>query len=311
MLKMLCMSPAVYRLAVLASLLVLFSSPAVAQMGAVDGEWHHYAGDAGSTKYSPLDQIDRDNFAQLEVAWRWESADVLVLGESKRRPADFRGTPLMIDGVVYMPTGLGQMAALDPATGEMQWLHDTKDYKLDGRGIVQIRGIESWTDGKESRLIMATLARQLVSIDPKTGRPDDDFGVEGVVDLNKGLPSGRMMRSISHTAPVVVVKDTIIVGMAIFDFPTVNRSPPGHIRGYDVRTGELKWTFHSIPQEGEPFNDTWENDSWKKMGNTNVWSMMSADHDLGYIYLPFGTATNDYYGGERLGDNVYSESTLR
>ncbi len=290
------------------------SLPAIAQRGTEGGEWPHYAGDSGSTKYSPLDQINRDNFAELEIAWRWASIDSLLEETTDIRPFHFRGTPLMIDGVVFMPTGMAQVAALDPATGEMLWRYDSRDYELDGRGFVQVRGIEYWTDGDAEnpteRLILATRARQLISVDTKTGKPDPDFGIGGVVDLNAGLPEGRVNRNISHTAPVVVVNDTIVVGMAIFDFPLRNTSPPGHIRGFDIRTGALKWTFHSIPQEGEPYNDTWENDSWKTMGNTNVWGLMSADPELGYVYLPFGTATNDYYGGGRLGDNLYSESIV-
>ncbi len=299
---------AVTRLALSTSLCLPFAT--LAQTGAQNGEWRHYAGDPGSTKYSPLDQIDRDNFADLEVAWTWESTDRHLYGETEIRPFHFRATPLMFDGVVYVPTGMAQVMALDPATGETIWGHDPRDYKLDGRGFVQQRGLEFWTDGTEQRLVMATRARQLLSIDPKTGKPDEKFGSEGVVDLNLTIPDGRVKRSISHSAPVVVVKDTIVVGMAIYDFPLRNTSPPGHIRGFDVRTGELEWTFHSIPQEGEEYVDTWENDSWKTMGNTNVWGMMSVDHDLGYVYLPFGTATSDYYGGERLGDNVYSESLV-
>ncbi len=289
---------------------MLIGLPVSAQRGTEGGEWPHYAGDSGSTKYSPLEQIDRDNFEDLEIAWRWESADALLESETEIRPFHLRGTPLMKDGVVYMPTGMAQVAALDPASGEMLWRYDPLDYKIDSGGFVQVRGIESWTDGVIERLILATRGRQLISIDPETGKPDEKFGLEGVVDLNIGLPEGRVNRSISHTAPVVVVEDTIVVGMAIFDFPLRNTSPPGHIRGFDVRTGELLWTFHSIPQQGEPYTETWENDSWKTMGNTNVWGMMSVDHELGYVYLPFGTATSDYYGGERLGDNVYSESLV-
>ena len=295
-------------------LVVSGALPATAQRGTDGGEWPHYAGDSQSTKYSPLDQINRENFKDLEIVWRWQSVDAFLEETTDIRPFHFRGTPLMIDGVVYMPTGMAQVAALEPDSGEMLWRHDSRDYELDGRGFVQVRGIEYWTDGDPEnpieRLILATRARQLISIDTKTGRPDPEFGVGGVVDLNEGLPGGRVNRNISPSAPVVVVKDTIVVGMAIFDFPLRNTSPPGHIRGFDVRTGEPKWTFHSIPKEGERYNETWEDDSWKTMGNTNVWGLMSADPELGTVYLPFGTATNDYYGGGRLGDNVYSESLV-
>ena len=285
--------------------------PAAAQRGTEGGEWPHYAGDSGSSKYSPLDQIDADNFAQLEIAWSWESADALLKDKTDLVPGPYRGTPLMIDGVVYMSTGLGQVAALDPATGAELWRHDPRDWEVDQRrGLMQNRGLEYWSDGKAARILVATRGGRLVSIDSKTGKPDAEFGEDGVVDLMQGLLPGRANRNMNWTAPVTVVADTIVVGGTIFDFPLRNTNPPGDIRGFDIRTGKLKWTFHSVPREGEPYTETWENESWRKMGNTNVWSMMSADHELGYVYMPFGTPTNDYYGGERHGDNVYAESVV-
>ena len=292
-------------------LVVSVAAPGVAQHGAEGGEWRHFGADSGSTRYSPLDQIDRDNFDQLEVAWRWESADVLLKDLTDKTPGSYRSMPLMIDGVVYIATNLGQVAALDPATGEELWRHDPRDWEIDQRGsLVQIRGIESWTDGEAERVLIATRGGRLVSIDTKTGRPDPEFGEEGVVDLMQGLLPGRANRNMNWTAPVTVVADTIVIGGTIFDFPLRNNNPPGDVRGFDIRTGKLKWTFHAVPREGEPYIETWENESWRKMGNTNVWSMMSADQELGYVYLPFGTPTNDYYGGDRHGDNVYAESIV-
>lgn len=295
------------------TLFVSVAVPAAAQSGTEGGEWPHYAGDGSSTKYSPLSQIDRDNFAQLEVAWRWESADALLEDVTRMRPGPFRSTPLMVNGVLYTPTGMSQVAALDPGTGETLWLFDPRDYERDDVrkvGLVQVRGLEYWTDGDEERIVLATRARRLISIDAKTGRLDRTFGADGVIDLDESLPPGRINRNISHSAPVIVVADTIVVGSAISDFPLRNNSPPGHIRGFDIRTGRKKWIFYSIPQKDQPYNETWENDSWRTVGNTNVWSMMSADHELGYVYLPFGTPTNDYYGGHRHGDNVYAESIV-
>ncbi|MYK89752.1 MAG: PQQ-binding-like beta-propeller repeat protein, partial [Acidobacteria bacterium] len=164
------------------------AAPAVAQHGAQGGEWRHFGGDSGSTRYSPLDQIDRDNFSRLEVAWRWESADVLLNDVSGKTPGPYRSMPLMIDGVVYIATNLGQVAALDPATGEALWRHDPRDWEIEQRGsLVQIRGIESWTDGEAERILIATRGGRLVSIDTRTGRPDPEFGEEGVVDLMQGL----------------------------------------------------------------------------------------------------------------------------
>ena len=177
--------------------------------------------------------------------------------------------------------------------------------------MFQHRGVEYWSGGGEERIFIATGGRQLVSIDVKTGKPDPKFADGGWVDLWEGL--GRKIQNknnIGHNKPVVVVGDTIVVGSIIMDFPMLKQNPPGHIRGYDARTGALKWRFHSIPQEGEFGIETWENEAWKYSGNTNVWSLMTADEELGYIYLPFGTPTSDYYGGHRHGNNLFAESLV-
>jgi len=292
--------------------LIFLTSAAVAQTGAGDGQWRHYGGDHRATKYTPLDQINRDNFQDLEIVWSWESADKNLKEQLKKlrfRPYDFRGTPLYAGDKVYMCTNFCQIAALDATTGYELWVHDPKSYE-GGRithAAFHHRGLEYWTDGTEERVVIATGGRQLVSVDAKTGEPDANFGDNGVVDLKNDLGREVDARDISHSSPVVICRDTIIVGSIINDFTNTKENPPGHIRGYDVRTGELRWRFHSIPQEGEFGVETWEEDSWKFSGNTNVWSMISCDDELGYVYLPFGTATNDYYGGHRPGNNLFSE----
>lgn len=283
-----------------------------AQHGAPDGEWHHYAGEHGSSKYSALDQINRDNFDQIKPAWRWESIDVNLDGKTRFAPFLFRGTPIYVDGVLYMPTGLHQVAAIDATDGSLIWGYDTEAYAKGGitHSMWHHRGVEYWTDGTEERILISTGGRELVSIDAKTGKPDPNFGINGKVDHLKDLGRPVNARNISDNKPPIVVGDTIIIGSIIMDFPSLQLAPPGHIRAYDVRTGKLKWRFNTIPQAGEPGNETWLNDSWKKAGNTNVWSLMTADDELGYVYLPLGTPTNDYYGGHRHGDNLYAESLL-
>jgi quinoprotein glucose dehydrogenase len=293
------------------ALLVSWSlaTPAAAQTGTDGAQWAHYGGDLGSTKYVPLEQIHKDNFPQLEILWRWESADKDLVGKTPFKPYDFRGAPLYVNGTVYMVTGLCQVAAIDASSGEARWVYDPESYKK-GRithTLFQHRGLEYWTDGTQQRLLLATGGRQLVSIDAKTGRPDPSFGVHGMVDLTQDLGRKVNPRDISHTAPVLVCRDTVIVGSIVNDFGSTKEAPPGHIRGYDVRTGQLRWRFNSIPQSGEFGNETWLNHSWKYTGNTNVWTMMSADDELGYVYLPFGTPTSDYYGGHRPGDNLFGE----
>ncbi len=295
------------------ALLVLASATAWAQHGVSDGNWPSYGGDYGSTKYTALDQIDRDNVADLQVAWRWESPDnAEVAADPQVTPAQYKVTPLMIGGVLYVSTSHGQVAAIDGATGESKWVFDTEDWRQ-GRPTnlgYNHRGVGYWTDGEQARILMPTNQAWLWAIDAHTGEPVGDFGVEGKVDLTQGLGRRVLRRIYSVISAPMIIGDTVVVGSSIFDGPTRKEMPPGHVRGFDVRTGEQKWIFHTIPQGDEPGVETWENDSWTYSGNTNVWSLMSADPELGYVYLPTGTPTNDWYGGHRLGDNLYAESLV-
>lgn len=277
------------------------------------GEWRHSGGNHASAKYAALDQIDASNFAKLQIAWRYQSDDLKLPEELSYPTSDYRAVPLVIGGVMYTNTNHGQVVALDPATGEQLWLFDPESYLL-GPPLfspVQTRGIEYWTDGEIERIFLATLGKQLVSIDIKTGKPDPNFGDGGFVDLKNDL--GRLefeMNNITHGAPPIAVGTSVIVGSKIYDYTMLNRSPPGHVRAYDTYTGEFKWRFNTIPQTGEAFNETWEDDSSQIAGNTNVWTFMSADDEAGLVYLPVSTPTNDYWGGKRLGDNVYAESLV-
>jgi quinoprotein glucose dehydrogenase len=288
---------------------MMFVCAAVSAQDAPVGEWHHYASDRASTKYTPLDQIMRDNVTDLVECWRWQPETPIGVTQPV---GQFKTTPLMIDGMLYATTGFSEVVALNPATGEVIWKYDPKSYEK-GRPAntgFQHRGVDYWTDGEIERLIIATGGRQLISIDRKTGEPDPNFGDNGQVDLTKGLGREVNERVLGFNAPPVVCRDTIVVGSIIFDAPTTKEMVPGHIRGYDVRTGEMKWRFNTIPQEGEFGVETWHDDSWKYTGNTNAWSMLSADEDLGYVYAPIGTPTNDWYGGHRKGENLFAESLV-
>ena len=153
--------------------------------------------------------------------------------------------------------------------------------------------------------------RDRVSIDTDTGRPDPNFGDDGFVDLRDNF--GKLefeIDNITHGAPPIAVGNSVIIGSKIFDYTLFNRSPPGHVRAYDAYTGEFKWRFNTIPQQGEPYTETWESDSWREAGNTNVWTFMSADDEAGIVYLPTSTPTNDYWGGKRLGENLFAESIV-
>ncbi len=284
-----------------------------AQQAPAPGEWRHYGGDAASTKYSPLAQITRDNVRDLQVAWRWSSPDnQIVPANPTARPGAFQDTPLMVNGVLYTTTSLGIYAAIDPTTGRTLWQYDPEIWK-NGRppnlGYTH-RGAAYWSDGTKRRIISGTHDAHFVSIDAETGKPDPTFGVNGRVDVIEGLPYAERMRNYAINSTPVVVKDVIIAGSNISDGPTSKEAPRGDIFGFDVRTGKKLWTFHSVPQGQEFGRETWENGAADYTGGTNVWSMLTVDEELGYVYLPFGTPTNDYYGGHRLGDNLFAESLV-
>ena len=297
----------------------LIVTPATAQTGALDGEWRSYGGDAGHTKYSPLDQIDASNVQNLQIEWTWTSVDeeLKQRNEVIRERGSFRSyayevTPLMVDGVLYTTTSLGQIAAIDPATGETLWSFDPVLY-LEGRPAVHgfmTRGLAYWTDGEQERLFYAAGRVFLLSIDAKTGKPDPEFGNAGRVDLKRGL--GRIIDPSQYTvsSPPLVIGDVVIVGSAMTEGTGYQEAPPGHVRGFNVRTGKMQWIFHTIAQAGEFGADSWQDDSARIAGGANVWTLMSADEELGYVYLPIGSPVTDYYGGHRLGDNLFANSLV-
>ena len=276
-------------------------------------EWRHYGADRSHSRFLPLDQVNKKNVKGLKEVWRWESVDAPIARKNRRLGlGPFKPTPLMVGGVLYVSTALSQVAAIDAATGKTLWVHDPESYKRPrpGNSGYQHRGVEYWTDGKDERIIIATGGRQLVAINAKTGKTYPDFGKRGWVDLRQGLGRKFNERTLGYNSPPVVCRDTIVVGSVVQDFARRMDTAPGHVRGFDVRTGQQKWIFHTIPQQGEFGNETWEDESWKLMGNTNVWSTMSVDEELGYVYLPVSTPTNDWYGGHRPGDNLFSESLV-
>ena len=285
------------------------------QYGAADGEWRFYGGDAGSTKYSALDQINRDNFEDLQVAWRWKMDNFGVEPEFNSRV-----TPLMVGGVLYTTAGYRRVvAAIDAANGETLWT-----YRMDegerGNSAPRLnsgRGVAYWSDGQQGRIFLITPSCYLVALDAATGRPITGFGTNGVVDMREGLdredvPIDRVSDPIGSSSPPIVVGDVVVTGMAFpgGTAPPTRAMPPGWVRGYDARTGEERWVFHTIPQAGEFGEETWEDDSWSYTGNAGVWAPFSADLDLGYVYVPVEDATGDHYGGERPGDNLFSSSLV-
>ena len=306
-----CVFSEIGRITVLAAL-VAWAPPAAAQEGAKNGEWPAYGGDGGSTKYSPLDQINPENVGDLRVAWRWRADNF-----GPRPEFNYRATPIMIDGVLYTTAGYRRAAvAIDAATGETLWM-----YRLDegerGEKAPRLnsgRGVSYWTDGSDERIFLITPGYHLVALDAQTGIPVATFGNNGVVDLKEGLdrPVDPIDGAIGSSSPPVVSHGVVVVGAALVTgiAPVSKENVPGFVRGYDVRTGERLWIFHTIPRPGEFGHETWEGNSWRYTGNAGVWPPFSVDEEIGYVYLPTEQATGDYYGGHRHGDNLFTQSLV-
>jgi quinoprotein glucose dehydrogenase len=281
-------------------------------------DWPSYGGDNGSTKYLPLNQINSENVADLVIAWEWNSVDNALVSEIVEnsgpmlRPNSYKATPIVVDGSMYLPTSYGQIVALDPVSGETRWVFDTKTYE-DGRPTnlgFNVRGVAYWEGQGEERIFFATNNSYLWSIDALTGLADRSFGEQGRIDLTEGLgrPVDRGIYGV--VSPPLVSGDRVIVNSIVVDGPRNKEAPPGHVRAFNPISGELEWMFNTIPQAGEIGNETWLEDSWEYTGNTNAWTIMSADDELGIVYLPIGTPTNDWYGGLRKGDNLFAESLV-
>jgi quinoprotein glucose dehydrogenase len=303
------------RIALLASLLgaVLWTAgPVRGQAGAKNGEWPTYGGDLGHTRYAPLDQISAANFNNLEIAWRFKTDNL-----GPRPEMNFESTPLMVNGRLYSTAGTRRaVVSLDAATGELLWVHgqregargDAAPRKLSGRGLAY------WSDGTEERILYVTPGYRLVALDAKTGQPVPGFGRDGIVDLKLDFDQDLDLVTAPvglHSTPIVA-RNVVIVGAAFETGanPRSRQNVKGYVRGFDVRTGKRLWLFRTIPQLGEVGNDTWEKDSWRYSGNTGVWAQISVDEELGIAYLPVELPTHDYYGGERPGNTLFSESLV-
>ena len=313
------------------------------------GQWPTYGGDLASSKYSPLDQITAENFRSLRVAWRaaspdgflsmtlpdgteWHADSKTIFDELNRvdpkrwrdgQPPfvqNYKVTPLMIGGTIYVNTPASVAAAYDARTGALKWIYNPRSYEA-GTTTMSLRwnqrGVAYWRAGNDERIYWGTGDGYLIAVDAKTGRPISGFGNNGKVDLMEGLPRAKRgqrdyLNALTYSvqSPPIVVKDVVISPAAISSLVKDKEQIPGWIRAFDVRTGEVRWTFQTVPSKGELGSETWADGSNEYAGKVTVWTMMSADEELGHVYLPTNTTAPDFYGAHRLGDNLFAESVV-
>jgi quinoprotein glucose dehydrogenase len=320
---------------------VFASGPALAAHTTPDpaaGDWPTYGRDPGGMRHSPLAQLTPANVGQLQSAWTYHmrpaeldqaqpaaptaaelaqrAAETTGAAPVRRRAAgrysQSEATPLVVDGLLYLSTPYRKVVALEPESGRELWA-----YTLPGTSQPSVRGVEYWPgDGKAlPTIVFGTRDGLLISLDAKTGKPVEGFGEHGIVDMKTpevmppvpvATPFGGA--GLGMTSPPKVYKNLVITGSIVQEFP--EHGAYGDVRAWDARTGQLVWTFHTVPRPGEVGNDTWEGDSWKQRSGTNVWGFLTVDAERGIVYLPTGAPTWDRYGGDRHGANLFSSSLV-
>jgi quinoprotein glucose dehydrogenase len=258
---------------------------------AADVDWPAYGGDAGKTRHSTLTQINRDNVARLAVAWSYDTHE----------KGDTQTQPIVVGRVLYGYTPTHKAFALDAATGKLLWVFDSG---ITGSGAN--RGLMYWAAGADRR-VFAAVDNFVYALNADSGKPIPGFGANGRIDLRENLGRDPASQSVRLTSPGVIFRDLMIVGGRVGESLPAS---PGHVRAYDVRTGALRWTFRTIPQSGEPGHETWPKDAWQYIGGANSWPGMTLDAKRGVVYVPTGSAAADFYGANRLGDNLYANCLL-
>lgn len=289
---------------------LLFVSSGAAQQPQ-PADWPEARGDKGANRYSALDQINRGNVHRLKQAWVYRSGDA-----GSGASTTIENTPVVVDGVVYLTSANRQLVALDGATGRELWRYD---FVPQGRYAAYPsyhgpsglnRGVAYWSDadGRERRILLGTTDGRLISVDARTGKPDLAFGEGGFVDLRGG--TGRELGTTFYglTSPPAVYRDLVILGFSAGEGKP--SEAPGDIRAFDVRTGKEAWAFHTVPRPGQPGHDTWQGDSWRDRGGANPWGGITVDAERGMVFAGTGSASYDFYGGDRLGDNLFANSVL-
>jgi quinoprotein glucose dehydrogenase len=280
--------------------------------GASAQEWRFYGGDAGGARFSPLRQINRQNVANLKRAWTYHMGEADRSGNitDRHRSAPFESTPLVLDGTLYFSTPSNRVIALEAESGQEVWQFDPQAGRVGPREFFQHRGVSYWQskNGEERRILFGTFDGRLIALDARTGKPCRDFGKDGTVDLRAGIADGYPGAEYAVTSPPAIYKDLVITGAAVPEYP--GKGPSGVVRAFDVRSGKLAWTFHTIPRPGETGHDSWQEDAWQERTGANVWSIMSVDVERGLVFLPIGSASYDFYGADRKGMDLFSNSLV-
>ncbi|WPR74585.1 PQQ-binding-like beta-propeller repeat protein [Algoriphagus sp. NG3] len=263
-------------------------------------DWSHYGGPSDGSRYSALTQINKENVSQLEVAWTYKTGDATTSSQIQCQP-------IVVNGLLYGSTPTLNVFALNAATGNEVWRFDPFQV-LGGENswAGTNRGVSYWEDGEDKRILFGA-GNWLMAVSAETGEPIMGFGEQGKVDLRKGLDTGREDFMIVANAPGVVYGDLLIIGMRLSEGLD---AAPGHIRAYNIRTGKREWIFHTIPQEGELGYETWDPATIKQIGGANNWAGMTVDQERGIVFVPTGSATYDFWGGYRKGDNLFANSLI-
>ena len=287
----------------LAVSLVAFAEPAPPRSPVpAEREWRRHGGDAGHTQHSPLAEIDTANVAKLEVAWTYHTGDARADGRSQ-----IQCNPVVVDGVLYGTSAQLKAFALDAATGRELWHFDPFAAGADENALGVNRGVVVWGEGAERRVVFSA-GQYLFALDAATGRPLAGFGDAGRVDLRQGLGREAKGLFVLSTTPGGVYRDLLVLSTRVHEGP--GPSAPGYVRAYDLRTGAIRWTFHTIPLPGELGHDTWPEDAWKTVGGTNAWSGISVDEARGLVFLPIGSPAWDFWGGDRHGAGLFGNCVL-
>ena len=274
------------------------------QQRAADVEWRAHGANAAHTQHSPADLITPANVSRLQVAWTYKTGDSRADNRSQ-----IQCNPIVVDGVLYASSAQLKIFALDAVTGAPKWVFDPFARPGgDGPSSLGVsRGVAYWADGADKRIFMGA-GPYLYALDAQTGSPVASFGEQGRIDLRLGLDADTTGLSVLSNTPGTIYKDLIIVPTRLSEGP--GRAAPGHVRAFDVRTGARRWIFHTIPHPGEPGHETWPADAWQRVGAANNWAGMAVDEARGLIFVPTGSAAFDFWGGNRVGANLYANSLL-